>query len=57
MSRLIDANNSLYGFFKSIIQEGDIDLYKLQGEDIIVEAVVAPQSALVHRTVKEVKFR
>jgi hypothetical protein len=34
-----------------------VDLYRLEGEAIIVEAVVAPHSALVHRTVKEVKFR
>jgi uncharacterized protein with PhoU and TrkA domain len=37
--------------------EDEINLYRLKGEDILVEAVVAPRSAMVHRTVRELKFR
>lgn len=35
----------------------DIDLYTLHDDDILVEAVVAPRSELVHRTVRELDFR
>ena len=35
----------------------EVDLYKLRGDDILVEAVVAPRSELVHRTVRELGFR
>nr|AOW69289.1 pink-eyed dilution-like 2 [Hartaetosiga gracilis] len=37
--------------------EKEVDLNKLKGDDVLVEAVIAPHSALVHRTIKAVKFR
>eukprot|EP00049_Salpingoeca_infusionum_P023328 m.11475 g.11475 ORF g.11475 m.11475 type:complete len:732 (-) comp5730_c1_seq1:171-2366(-) len=37
--------------------EQHVDLYSLRGDDVLVEAVVAAHSALVHRTVKDVRFR
>lgn len=38
-------------------EEDYVDLYRMTGDDILVEAVIAPRSAMVHRTVREVKFR
>eukprot|EP00043_Microstomoeca_roanoka_P012033 m.115452 g.115452 ORF g.115452 m.115452 type:complete len:723 (-) comp15370_c3_seq1:99-2267(-) len=37
--------------------EDEVDLNRLKGDDILVEAVVAPHSALVHRSVKDAAFR
>ncbi|EGD83649.1 TrkA-C [Salpingoeca rosetta] len=37
--------------------EHEVDLNRLRGDDILVEAVVAPHSALVHRSVKAARFR
>eukprot|EP00043_Microstomoeca_roanoka_P017319 m.180464 g.180464 ORF g.180464 m.180464 type:complete len:785 (-) comp16615_c1_seq1:608-2962(-) len=37
--------------------EDEIDLHRLTGNDVLVEAVVAPHSALVHRSVKDTRFR
>ncbi|EDQ88856.1 uncharacterized protein MONBRDRAFT_8761 [Monosiga brevicollis MX1] len=34
-----------------------LELYKLKGDDILIEAVVAPRSILVHRTVRQIGFR
>jgi len=35
----------------------DIDLYTLHRDDVLVEAVVAPRSELVHHTVRDLSFR
>eukprot|EP00050_Salpingoeca_kvevrii_P015314 m.45637 g.45637 ORF g.45637 m.45637 type:complete len:669 (-) comp6255_c0_seq1:63-2069(-) len=38
-------------------EEESVDLYRLKGQDILVEAVVAPHSGLCHHTVRDLSFR